>query len=174
MNHRPFEDWLLSGDPLSAAQMHDLHEHLNACDYCTALGEVNTALRASRPASPAGGFVPRFEARLQLQQARQRKRTFWGVFFLVLASAGLIIALALRFIPYFRQDLLGLVVAWVPYLVSLFTSADVIGKIGAVLIGIVAGFIPAYAWVLAAFLSALFGWLWVVSISRFAKLPQGA
>lgn len=174
MNHRPFEDWLLGGDQLSAAQMSDLHDHLSACDYCTALAEVNTALRASRPASPAGGFVPRFQARLQLQQARQRRRTFWGVFFLALASVGLITALALRSLPYFRQDLVGSVVAWVPYLVSLLNSADVVGEIVAVLFGIAAGFIPAYAWVLAALLAALFGWLWVVSISRFAKLPQGA
>jgi hypothetical protein len=174
MNHRPFEDWLLSGDPLSAAQKRDLHDHLNTCDYCTALAEVNTALHASRPAAPPMGFVPRFEARLQLHHARQRRRTFWGMFFLLLASAGLISALALRFLPYFRQDLLDLVVAWVPYLVSLFNSADAIGEIAAVLIRIAAGFIPAYAWALAALLSAFFGWLWVVSISRFAKIPQGA
>jgi hypothetical protein len=174
MNHQPFEDWLLSGDQLSAAQRHDLHDHLNDCEYCTALAEVNTALRATRPAAPREGFVPRFEARLQLQHARQRRRTFWGVFFLALASVGVIVALALRVLPYFREDLLGMAVAWIPYLVSLFNSANVIGEIVAVLIGIVAGLIPGYAWALAGFLGALFGWLWVVSISRFAKLPQGA
>jgi hypothetical protein len=174
MNHQPFEDWLLSGDQLSAAQRHDLHDHLSTCDYCTALAEVNTALRATRPASHREGFASRFEARLQVQHARQRRRTFWGVFFLALASAGVIIALALRALPYFREDLLGVAVAWIPYLVSLINSANVIGEIVAVLIGIVARFIPGYAWALAAFLGAFFGWLWVVSISKFAKLPQGA
>ena len=174
MNHQPFEDWLLSGDQLSAAQRHDLHDHLNGCEYCTALAEVNTALRATRPASPRDGFASRFEARLQLQHTQQRRRTFWGLFFLALASAGLIFALALRVLPYFREDLLGVAVAWLPYLVSLFNSANVIGEIVAVLIGIVAGLIPAYAWALAALLGAFFGWLWVVSISKFAKLPQGA
>ena len=174
MNHQPFEGWLLSGGPLSAAQQRDLHDHLNACDSCTALAEVNTALRAPQPASPAQGFVHRFEARLQLQRAGQRKRTFWGMFFLGLASVGLIIALSLRLLPYFRQDLLELVVAWVPYLVALFNSGIALGEIAAVLIRIAAGLVPTYAWALAALLFGFLGWLWVVSISKFAKLPLPA
>jgi hypothetical protein len=174
MNHRPFEDWLLSGEPLSAAQKHDLHDHLSGCDYCSALVEVNTALRTTRPAIAAPGFVTRFEARLQAQHALQRRRAFWGVFFLALASAGLILFLGLRLLPYFRISPLELLVSGVPYLVLLLNSVHALGEIGSVLIRMAASFVPGYVWVMAALFCAFFGWLWVVSISRFAKLPQGA
>lgn len=174
MNHRPFEDWLLSGEPLSAAQKHDLHDHLGGCEYCSALVEVNTALRTTRPAAAAPGFVTRFEARLQAKQARQRRRTIWGVFFLALASAGLILFLSLRLLPYFRSSPLDLLVSELPYLVSLLNSAHALGEIGSVLIRMAASFVPGYVWMMAALFCAFFGWLWVVSISRFAKVHQGA
>jgi len=174
MNHRPFEDWLLSGEALSAAQKRDLRNHLNVCDYCAALVEVNTALNTARPAVPDRGFVTRFEARLQAKHAQQRRRTSWGVFFLLLASAGMILIFALRVLPYFQHSPLDMAIGWVPTLISLSNSANVIGGIAEVLIRIAAGFVPAYAWVLTAVLFAFLGWLWVVSISRFSRLPQGA
>lgn len=172
MNHRPFEDWLLSGEPLSSAQTSELRGHLTSCEYCSSLVEVNTALRGAQVAAPAPGFGARFEARLQAQRVRQRRRTLWGLFFLGVASAGVMIVFAVRFLPALGQPGLELLTAYVPAVVSLLNSARATSAIISVLLHITAGFVPGYAWALAAVLCGLLGWLWVVSISRFAPAPQ--
>ena len=172
MNHRPFEDWLLSGEPLNPAQTRDLYSHLASCPDCSALMEVNAALRTVQPASPAAGFGTRFEAKLKAQRVRQRRRAIWGIFFLGLASAGVILALALRFLPGLPDNLLELVVGGIPFLVSLFNSASIMGQIGVVFLRVATSFVPGYAWLLGAVGCALIGWLWVVIISRYVRLPQ--
>jgi len=172
MNHRPFEDWLLSGEPLSPTQTLDLYSHLASCPDCSALMEVNAALRTAQPANPMPGFGTRFEARLNAQRTRQRQRAIWGIFFLGLASAGVILLLALRFLPEVPDTLLELVVGGIPFLISMFNSASILGQIGAVFVRVAASFVPSYAWFLAAALFVFLGWLWVVTISRYVKLPQ--
>lgn len=37
MNHEPYEDWLLSGEELTADQQQSLDEHLAACPECAGL-----------------------------------------------------------------------------------------------------------------------------------------
>jgi hypothetical protein len=172
MNHRPFEDWLLSSEPLSRAQATELRSHLASCEYCSALVEVDAALRGAQVAAPAPGFGARFEMRLQAQRARQRRRTLWGLFFLGLASAGVILVLSVRFLPAIGQPSLELITAYVPALISLLNSARATSTIVSVLLRITAGFVPGYAWVLAAALCGLLGWLWVLSISKFAPAPR--
>jgi predicted anti-sigma-YlaC factor YlaD len=172
MNHRPFEDWLLNGEPLSPTQTRDLYNHLAGCPDCSALMEVNAALNLAQLAKPAPGFGARFGARLEAQRARQRRRALWGIFFLGLASAGVMLLLALRFLPGLPDTLLDLVVGGVPFILSIFNSANILGRIGAVFVRVVAGFVPNYAWFLAALLTTFFGWLWVVTISRYVRVPQ--
>jgi hypothetical protein len=175
MNHRPFEDWLLSGEPLTPAQTADLHDHLAACETCTALVEVNTALRNVRVAAPAQGFTGRFQTRLAQQRARQRWRTVWGLFFLALAAAGVIGVLALRFAPPLAGLRLDLLPAYLSALVSLWFTAVAFGETLSVFLRIAAGLVPGYIWVLAAAILGLLSWLWVSSISRFAPnpIPEG-
>jgi hypothetical protein len=172
MNHRPFEDWLLNGEPLSPVQSSELHTHLAGCEYCSSLAEVNAALRTVQVVAPAAGFSDRFETRLQGQRARQRRRAWWGLFFLGLASAGVILAAAIRWLPGVELPRLGGLIAYLPALVALFDTARAASSILSVFLHIAAGFVPGYAWALGAVLFGLLGWLWVVSISRFAEAPQ--
>jgi predicted anti-sigma-YlaC factor YlaD len=172
MNHQPFEEWLLSGEHLSGTQTRDLYNHLANCPDCSALMEVNTALRAVQPASPAAGFGVRFQARLESQRASQRRRAGWGIFFLALASAGVMLILAVRFLPMLPDSLLNLAAGGIPALISLVASASLIGQLGAAFVRVAASLVPGYAWFAAALLCAFFAWLWVITISRFAKVPQ--
>jgi hypothetical protein len=172
MNHRPFEDWLLSGETLSSAQSSELRSHLAGCEYCSALAEVNTALRGVQVAAPAAGFSERFSLRLGEQRARQRRRAWLGLFFLALASAGVILAAAIRWLPELMLPHLGALIAYVPAVIALFDTAQAISSILAVFVRIAAGFVPGYAWAVAAVLCGLLAWLWVVSISRFADAPR--
>ena len=53
MNHRPFEDWLLDNAALTPDQKRQLQTHLQTCSSCTAIAEVNLALKSVRLAEPA-------------------------------------------------------------------------------------------------------------------------
>ncbi|MFH1908260.1 MAG: hypothetical protein ABIL11_12905, partial [Chloroflexota bacterium] len=85
MNHRPFEDWMLEDQTMTAEQKRELQAHLRMCTRCTALAEVNLALGSARLVAPASGFVDRFQARLEAQRQAQRKRNFWGFLILVIS-----------------------------------------------------------------------------------------
>jgi hypothetical protein len=91
MNHRPFEDWLLAEESLSAEQKVDLQDHLKTCTSCLALAEVNMALRSKKTTIPAPGFNMRFQSRLAARRSAQRRRNFWGIFVLAVAAVGMLI-----------------------------------------------------------------------------------
>ena len=59
MDHLPFEDWILNDEPLTPQQKRELDAHLQACRTCTALREVDLALRtmSARRNPPAGSLT---------------------------------------------------------------------------------------------------------------------
>ncbi|MDD2694750.1 MAG: zf-HC2 domain-containing protein, partial [Anaerolineales bacterium] len=67
MNHRPFEDWIFSEEPLSPVERADLEAHLQACAACQKLStnwqEVSGALHTAPMLSPAPGFSSRWQER---------------------------------------------------------------------------------------------------------------
>jgi hypothetical protein len=50
MDHRPFEDWLLEDKVLIPDEKRALNAHLRDCTSCTALAEVDLALKSVRVA----------------------------------------------------------------------------------------------------------------------------
>ncbi len=74
MNHQPFEDWLLNDKLIDPKQKLELDAHLRMCADCSALAETGVALRSVKKISPAAGFTTRFQARLALQKAADRRR----------------------------------------------------------------------------------------------------
>ena len=85
MDHRPFEDWLLNNQNLSADEKRQLNAHLQGCSSCSALAEVNLALKSVKMAEPAAGFAERFQVRLEAQKKALRRRNFWGFLLLTLS-----------------------------------------------------------------------------------------
>ena len=85
MDHRPFEDWLLNNETLSAEENRQLNAHLQGCCSCSALAEVNLALKTAKMAEPATGFAERFQMRLEAQKKAVRRRNFWGLLVLTLS-----------------------------------------------------------------------------------------
>ncbi len=85
MDHRPFEDWLLDNQPLTIDQKRQLNTHLQTCSSCTALAEVNLALKSVRLVAPAAGFADRFQVRLAARKQTLRRRNFWGFVILTLS-----------------------------------------------------------------------------------------
>jgi hypothetical protein len=71
------------------------------------------------------------------------------------------------------QSPVNLLASWMTALVSFVASLQAIFRAGAVLFKVAPGFVPAYIW--AVILFAAGGWsvVWIVSLVKFTKFPQG-
>jgi hypothetical protein len=173
MNHQPFESWLLEDKYLNAAEKRELDAHLRTCRTCTALAETGLALRSARVASPAAGFAVRFQQRLAAQKVAERRRKLWGLIVLILSGVGLLGWFAAPFVYVFISAPVEWLTTALSYFLFLFTSLQAFGEILKVLSRMVPAFISPYAFmVLLSALSGL-GLIWVVSIWRFSRKPQG-
>ena len=173
MNHRPFEDWLLAEEPLTAEQKADLQDHLKTCSSCLALAEVNMALKSKRLAAPAPGFSTRFQSRLVTRRSVQRRRNFAGIVILVVGALGMLAWLFYPYLQWAYQSPMATFIAWITTVSLIFTSLLAYGQAGSVILRVASNFVPVYLWVVVFALTGLLGLLWVVSIRKFANLYEG-
>jgi hypothetical protein len=169
MNHQPFEDWLLNDKLINPKQKLDLDEHLRMCSYCSALAETGKALRSVKMLSPAAGFTTRFQARLAMQKVADRRRRLWGA---VLFTAGGLAMLMWLIGPYLASFIAS-PAAWITSLIEwgvfLITTLQAMAQAGSVLLHVIPGFFPPFAWMVLLSTLAGVGLLWSVSIWRFTQ-----
>ena len=173
MDHRPYKDWLLSEEPLTTEQKHQLQAHLRTCSTCTALAEVDLALRLTRPALPAEGFASRFQIRLEAQKKALRRRTILGVFILSIGVLGLITWLAWPVLQVFVASPTGTLLSWLSSLVNWWISLQAYRGTVSAFLRVLDGFIPSYVWVVLAVMAVGGSLTWVASLWKFTKVPQG-
>ncbi|HEY5268773.1 MAG TPA: hypothetical protein VII97_00385 [Anaerolineales bacterium] len=173
MDHRPFEDWLLDNQSLTTDQKRQLNTHLRTCSSCTALVEVNLALKSVRVAAPAAGFADRFQVRLAAKKQSLRRRNFWGFVVLTLSVLGLFAWVSWPVLKDLVQSPVNLLASWISSLVSFWASLQAIFRAGMVLFKVVPGFVPAYIWAVILFAAGGWSLVWVVSLMKFTKYPQG-
>lgn len=173
MDHRPFEDWLLEDQPLTGDQKHQLNTHLKACPSCTALVEVNLALRSARLVDPEPGFTNRFQFRLSARKQALRRRNVWGFALLAASALAVLGWLTWPLVSGLISSPASLFASWVTGLMSFMISLQAIFQAGVVWFKVVPDLIPAYIW--AAILVAAAGWslLWVLSYIKINKVRQG-
>ncbi|MFN8380721.1 MAG: hypothetical protein U0V02_02205 [Anaerolineales bacterium] len=173
MNHQPFESWLLDDKYLNAAEKRELDSHLRDCRTCSALAETGLALRSAKVATPAAGFTLRFQQRLAAQKVAERRRRLWGLIVLIVSGVGLLSWFAAPLVYAFISSPVQWLTASIGYFLFVFTSIQAFSEILRILTRIVPSFVSPYA--LMVILSALagLGLVWVVSIWRFARKPQG-
>ena len=174
MDHRPFENWLLENKPLSADEKRRLNSHLQTCPACTALAEVDLALKGARLSAPAEGFVDRFQVRLEARRIALRRRNAWGFFILTMSVLSLIAWLCWPVISIALRSPMNVLGSWLASLVTLWASLQAMFQAGSVVFKVVPNFIPAF--VFPALLIVAAGWclLWVFSLMKFTKFTQGA
>jgi hypothetical protein len=173
MDHRPFEDWLMDNQPLTIDQKRELNTHLKGCSSCTALAEVNLALKSAKLVEPDQGFIDRFQIRLAEKKKTLRIRNTWGFILLSLSVAGLFLWLFLPILQELVQSPVNLAVTWISSLVSFWASLQAILRAGMVLIKVVPGFVPAYIWAVILFAAGAWSFVWVASLIKFTKVTQG-
>jgi hypothetical protein len=173
MDHRPFEDWLLENPPLTNDQKRQLNAHLQTCSSCSALVEVNLVLKSVRLAEPAVGFADRFQVRLAAKKKALRQRNFWGFSVLSLSVVGIFAWVSWPMIKNLIQSPVNLLASWISSLVSLLDSLQALFRAGMVLFKVVPGFVPAHIWAVILFGAGAWSLVWVASLIKFTKYPQG-
>jgi hypothetical protein len=173
MDHQPFEEWLLENQPLTNDQQRQLNTHLRTCSSCTAMAEVNLALKSVRIAGPADGFKDRFQSRLIARKQALQRRNFWGFVVLTFFVLGILIWVSLPWLKEIFHEPVNLMASWFSSLVSFWTSFQGIFRAGLVLFKVIPGFSPVY--ILAVIMFAAGGWsfVWVLSLMKFTRKPQG-
>jgi hypothetical protein len=173
MDHRPFEGWLLNNQTLTAEEKRQLNIHLQGCSSCSALAEVNLALKSVRVAEPAAGFTDRFQARLAARKQALRRKNLWGFLLLTLSVSSVLTLIAWPIITSLLQSPVDLLSAWFYSLLSSWVSLIAMAHAGLVLFKVIPDFIPAYIWTVILFAACGWSLLWVFSLFKFAKFPQG-
>jgi hypothetical protein len=173
MKHQPFEEWLLNDVRINPGQKRELYSHLRSCAYCTALAETGISLNSVNMVAPAAGFTARFQARLAAYKVAEHRRKFWGA--ILFAIGGLVFLLWL--VSPSLLTFLASPAAWITTLVEwgifLITTLHAVTQAGSVLLRILPGFLPPFAWMVLFSAFAGIGLLWSVSIWRFTRMPQG-
>lgn len=173
MDHRPFENWLLENKPLSAEEKRRLTSHLQTCPSCTALAEVDLALKAVRASEPAVGFVTRFQVRLEDRKKALRRRNAWGFFLLSVSVLAVITWLCWPLLGSVFKSPMNLLGSWLASLVTLWATLQAMFQAGSVFFKVVPGFVPDFVVPILLIVAAGWGLLWVFSLIKFTKLTQG-
>ena len=174
MNHRPFEDWIISEQALTPVEKRQLESHLRGCKVCSSLVDTGVELRSSRMVPPKAGFTHRFHTRLAAHKVSERRRRFWGSLVFILVGTFLLAWKAGPFI----LSIFASPAEWITFVIGYFlfvaTSIQVLTEAVLVILDIAPVLVPAYVWMIIVSALAGLGLLWSVSIWRLTRYTQGA
>jgi hypothetical protein len=173
MNHQPFEDWLLNDKPIQPKQKLELDAHLRMCNYCAALAETGRALHSVKKVSPAAGFSARFQQRLVLQRAAERRRRLWGAVLFTFGGLVILLWIAAPYLTSFLASPATRITSLVGWGVFLVTTLRAMLEAGSVALDVIPSFLPPFAWMVLFSAFAGISLLWSVSIWRFVRFPRG-
>jgi hypothetical protein len=173
MDHRPFEDWLLENKELTSTERRQLDAHLQCCHSCTALAEVNLALRSTRLAAPTRGFTDRFQMRLAARKQALRVRNLWGFLILGLSAFSLLIWLSWPVLISFFQSPVNMVVSWLTSLMSTWAAIQTMFHAGETVFKVLPSFVPEYVWAAVILTAVASVAIWVISLRKITKVTRG-
>ena len=173
MNHQPFEEWLLNEKLINPKQKLELDAHLRICSYCSALVETGKALHTVKKVSPAAGFSTRFQARLAVQKAAERKRKRWGAVLFTFGGLVMLIWLVGPYLASFLAAPATWIAALIEWVVFLITTVQAVTQAGSVLLSMLPSFLSPFVFMVLVSAFAGIGLLWSVSIWRFVRVPRG-
>jgi hypothetical protein len=124
MNHKIYEEWLVSNEELSPKDAATLREHLQYCESCSRLAiawkEVDHRLADAPLVSPKSNFVDRWRVYLEAdQQKRLRRQNSLMLFGTWTITGGILITLVVVAWPILRSPKI-LLLAYLYQFVSLF------------------------------------------------------
>lgn len=173
MNHQPFEEWLFTEKLINPKERLELDAHLRICSYCSALAETGKALRTVKRVAPAAGFSTRFQARLAIQKAADRRRKRWGTVLFTFGGLVMLMWLVGPYLLSFFAAPATWIAAFIQWVVFLITTLQAVTQAGSVLLRMLPGFLSPFGFMVLVSAFAGIGLLWSVSIWRFVRVPRG-
>jgi len=173
MKHQPFEEWLLNEKPLNPEQKRELDLHVRSCAYCSALMETGVVLRSVKMVAPAGRFTARFQTRLAERKLADHRRRIWGAVLFLIGGLSFLLWLAGPAMFAFLSSPEAWIASLVEWGIFLITTFQAMSQAGEVMLNILPGFVPPFAWMIIVSAFAGISLLWLVSIWRFTRVPQG-
>lgn len=180
MSHLPFEEWLLSDEPLSTEQSQALLAHLKTCLACrelsAAVSQVVHLFRIVPPLAPAAGFVARWQERLAAQELREQERKYWRQSWGFLLSSALIagvlfLLLAMQFLLVFESPT-QLLLAGVYRVTEFYTFINAIQEVLTTLIATLISIVPPTYWAVMAAAIGLLSLLWLFSLHQLILIRR--
>jgi hypothetical protein len=180
MNHQPFENWILSEDPLPEDDARALQDHLLACEQCSELDNawdgVASLFNDIPAAEPAPGFVNRWQATLEADKAavKAMRQRWQSWILLVLIANGAAVALISMGVQLFRtyDSVADWILSWVYKVATAMVLASGFRNAFVTLFRTVPQLIPTGWWVAIAALLSLSTIVWIVSMSKLSSLPR--
>jgi predicted anti-sigma-YlaC factor YlaD len=180
MDHQPFENWILSEEPLSPENTGELETHLEKCDHCRELQNawsgVIDLFQEVPEVEPLPGFVNRWQERLAVEKhielfVRQRWQSMIMLILLGNVIAGLVFFLGTEFLTNYDTPL-SLVMSGVYRFVSLVTTISAIQNIFLTLFRTITSVVPAGIWAILGMGLIGSGAIWIISIKTLSVLPR--
>ena len=180
MNHQPFENWLLSEEPLPPDDTLALEEHLEICQHCQNLqgawSGVVDLFQDVPDMEPAPGFMVRWQDRLTIEKqveisVRYRWQSMIMLILIANVIAGLVVLLGTQFMTTFDSPL-SLLLSGVYRLASFVAMINAVQNFALTLFRTITSVVPAGIWAVLGI--GLVGSVatWIISITSLAVLPR--
>jgi hypothetical protein len=166
MNHQPFENWLLTDEPLSVEQSQALNEHLRVCETCnrmdTSWNEVQDLFQSVHRLAPAPGFTARWQERRAAQLSRHHQRQSW-IFLIGMGTiaAALLAALGLSALSLVIQPE-QLLIYSVYRLSTLLINVVTVGDFLSTTVRSLGSSVPFVVWIGLSGLASMLSVIWFV------------
>ncbi|MDD5370007.1 MAG: zf-HC2 domain-containing protein [Anaerolineaceae bacterium] len=176
MNHLPYEEWLLSDEPLSPEQQMRLEEHLSSCEACQQLADawqsLANVLRVIPEVAPTPGFAQRWQARQLQRRTAQHRHITWIVLLLCISgSFATLLGLALPQVGGLSTPIKMISTLLHSTSLLLGSFQDIQAVLGAIFTHVPLG-IPVLLWMIVSMSVAVWSVIWFAFIWRLPKFKR--
>jgi hypothetical protein len=85
-----------------------------------------------------------------------------------------LVSITLPILKSLIQSPVDWLASWLSTFVSIWASVEALFQGGRVILKVLPGFIPIYVWIVVLLFAGGWSLLWVISLKKFVKIPQGA
>ena len=110
---------------------------------------------------------------MSAQKAVNRRRKLLGSFLFIVMGLALMAWMVSPILATFLASPASWITALAEWGVFLLTTLQASAQAGVVILDVIQGFLPPFAWMIMISAVAGIGLLWSVSIWRFVRVPQG-